>query len=62
LDNNGQTSILARDGYDVNDALDGARSAASECQRVVALKQTTLRGAVQTLAETQRATAKFKIY
>ena len=28
------------------DAVDGARSAASECQRVVALKQTTLRGAV----------------
>jgi len=29
-----------------NDAVDGAHSAASECQRVVALKQTTLRGAV----------------
>jgi hypothetical protein len=30
----------------VYDAVDGARSAASMCQRVVALKQTTLRGAV----------------
>ncbi len=28
------------------DAVDGARSAASKCQRVVALKRTTLRGAV----------------
>ena len=33
-------------GNDAFDAVDGARSAASECQRVVALKQTTLRGAV----------------
>jgi len=29
-----------------NDAVDGAHSAASRCHRVVALKQTTLRGAV----------------
>ena len=29
-----------------NDAVDGAHSAASECQRVVALKRTTMRGAV----------------
>jgi hypothetical protein len=29
-----------------DDAVDGAHSAASECHRVVALKQTTLRGAV----------------
>ena len=28
------------------DAVDGAHSAASKCHRVVALKQTTLRGAV----------------
>jgi hypothetical protein len=28
------------------DAVDGAHSAASKCPRVVALKQTTLRGAV----------------
>jgi len=28
------------------DAVDGARSAASRCHRVVALEQTTLRGAV----------------
>jgi hypothetical protein len=31
---------------DANDAVDGAHSAASKCHRVVALKQTTLRGAV----------------
>ncbi len=31
---------------DVNDVVDGAHSAASECHRVVASKQTTLRGAV----------------
>ena len=35
-------------GFDpvANDAVDGAHSAASECQRVVALKRTTMRGAV----------------
>jgi hypothetical protein len=33
-------------GNDVNDVVDGAHSAASECHRVVASKQTTLRGAV----------------
>jgi hypothetical protein len=31
---------------DAFDAVDGAHSAASKCHRVVALKQTTLRGAV----------------
>jgi hypothetical protein len=31
---------------DANDAVDGAHSAASKCHRVVALEQTTLRGAV----------------
>jgi hypothetical protein len=30
-----------------NDAMDGAHSAASMCQRVVALKRTTIRGAVR---------------
>src|ERR1700756_2585850 len=36
----GQSSLVA------NDAVDGAHSAASKCHRVVALEQTTLRGAV----------------
>jgi hypothetical protein len=31
---------------DANDVVDGARSAASKCHRVVASKRTTLRGAV----------------
>ena len=31
---------------DANDAVDGAHSTASMCQRVVALKRTTMRGAV----------------
>ena len=35
-----------RGANDAIDAVDGAHSAASKCHRVVALKQTTLRGAV----------------
>jgi hypothetical protein len=31
--------FLARDGLSANDAVDGARSAASECYSVVALKR-----------------------
>jgi hypothetical protein len=38
LDKSGQRSILARDGLSANDAVDGARSAASKCYDVVALK------------------------
>src|SRR5262245_55706277 len=36
----------ATPGTSANDAVDGAHSAAPECHRVVALKRTTLRGAV----------------
>jgi len=32
LDNNGQTSILARDGYDVNDPKRSSRQADRTCQ------------------------------
>jgi hypothetical protein len=44
--NNGQRAAGRPNSSAAFDAVDGARSAASECQRVVALKQTTLRGAV----------------
>jgi len=37
-DNSGQNPISARDGLSANDAVDGARSAASKCYDVVALK------------------------
>jgi hypothetical protein len=46
LDQSGHWWILALAGLSANDAVDGARSAASKCHRVVASKQTTLRGAV----------------
>jgi hypothetical protein len=42
----GGKADMAVTSADFRDAVDGAHSAASECHRVVALKQTTLRGAV----------------
>jgi len=39
-----RTTLMRVNG--ANDAVDGAHSAASECHRVVALKRTTMRGAV----------------
>jgi len=39
-------TCAARPAMSAFDAVDGAHSAASECHRVVALKRTTLRGAV----------------
>jgi hypothetical protein len=36
--NNGQKPILARHGLSANDVVDGAYSAASKCDRLVALK------------------------
>ena len=39
-------AYLKRSKNDANDAVDGAHSAASKCHRVVAIEQTTLRGAV----------------
>ena len=44
--NNGQRSAQRLKSYAAIDAVDGAHSAASECHRVVALKRTTMRGAV----------------
>ena len=38
LTNNGHHSALARDGLVANDVVDGAYSAASKCDRLVALK------------------------
>jgi hypothetical protein len=38
LTKSGHWPELAQVGYDVNDAVDGAHSAASECHRVVASK------------------------
>jgi hypothetical protein len=41
-----EADIRGHDKSDANDAVDGAHSSASECHRVAALKQTTMRGAV----------------